>query len=148
MPTAPYDHSSEDAVSQNARPDVAVLIVDDQLPFRLAARTVIKRANGFELVGEAASGEEALTQVAALRPALVLMDINMPGINGVEATRQIVAAHPDVVVFLCSTYALADLPPDASTSGATAYVNKEELAPSVIIDLWKRRADGFSSVTS
>lgn len=129
-------------------PDVKVLIVDDQLPFRLAARTVIGRAAGFELVGEAASGEEAVERVAALRPGLVLMDINMPGINGIEATRQIVTAHPSVVVFLCSTYALADLPPDASSSGATAYVNKEELAPGVIADLWERRADGFSSVTS
>jgi two-component system invasion response regulator UvrY len=127
---------------------VKVLIVDDQPPFRLAARTVIRRAEGFELVGEAASGEEAVERVAELQPALVLMDINMPGINGIEATRQIVASHPDVVVFLCSTYALADLPPDATTSGATAYVNKEELAPGVIADLWARRADGFSSVTS
>jgi DNA-binding NarL/FixJ family response regulator len=127
---------------------VKVVIVDDQPPFRLAARTVIRRAEGFDLVGEAASGEEAVERVAELRPALVLMDINMPGINGIEATRQIVASHPEVVVFLCSTYALADLPPDAVTSGATAYVNKEELAPGVIADLWARRSDGFSTVTS
>jgi len=143
MPAAPQVDTS-----QVEAPNVTVLIVDDQVPFRLAARTVIRRADGFELVGEAASGEEAVTQVDELRPRLVLMDINMPGINGVEATRQIVAAHPDVVVFLCSTYALADLPPDAPTSGATAYVNKEELAPGVIADLWARRTEGFSSVTS
>ncbi|HEY2332116.1 MAG TPA: response regulator transcription factor [Acidimicrobiales bacterium] len=127
---------------------VKVLIVDDQLPFRLAARTVIRRADGFELVGEAASGEEAVERVAELEPDLVLMDINMPGINGIEATRQIVALRPEVVVFLCSTYALTDLPPDAATSGATAYVNKEEMAPAVIVDLWGRRGEGFSTITS
>jgi DNA-binding NarL/FixJ family response regulator len=75
------------------------------------------------------------------------MDINMPGINGIEATRRIVAAHPEIVVFLCSTYALADLPPDAATSGARAYVNKEELSPTLIADLWSRRADGFAATT-
>ena len=128
--------------------DVAVLVVDDQAPFRLAARSVIRRAEGFELAGEAGSGEEAVETVAALHPDLVLMDINMPGINGIEATRRILADHPDVVVFLCSTYALADLPTDAATSGARAYVNKEELSPAIIAHLWDRRADGFSALTS
>src|SRR3954452_10550319 len=119
---------------------VAVLVVDDQLPFRLAARAVLRRADEFELVGEAASGEEAVDRVAALRPELVLMDINMPGINGIEATRQILAEAPDTVVFLCSTYQLSDLPDDAMTSGAKAYVNKEELGPEVLADLWAKRA--------
>ena len=71
----------------------------------------------------------------------------MPGINGIEATRRIVAAHPDVVVFLCSTYALADLPADAAASGARAYVHKEELSPAMIAELWQRRTDGFSAIT-
>jgi two-component system, NarL family, invasion response regulator UvrY len=127
--------------------DVRVLTVDDQAPFRFAARSVIRRVEGFALVGEAESGEQAIEMVAELEPQLVLMDINMPGINGIEATRRIVADHPDVVVFLCSTYALADLPPDAASSGARAYVNKEELTGAVIADLWTRRDDGFAAVT-
>jgi DNA-binding NarL/FixJ family response regulator len=126
---------------------VTVLVVDDQAPFRLAARSVIRRAQGFELIGEAATGEEAVDLVAELRPALVLMDINMPGINGIEATRQIVAANAEVVVFLCSTYALADLPAEAADSGARAYINKEELSPGTVADLWERRAEGFSAIT-
>lgn len=122
---------------------VPVLVVDDQRPFRLAAAAVLRRTEGFELVGEAETGEEAVEQVANLHPALVLMDINMPGISGIEATRRIVASAPDTVVFLCSTYHLSDLPPDARTSGADAYVNKEELAPSVLQRLWDdRRQDG------
>jgi DNA-binding NarL/FixJ family response regulator len=116
--------------------EVSVLVVDDQTPFRLAARAVLRRAEGFELVGEAATGEEAVAKVAELRPALVLMDINMPGISGIEATRQIVEATPGTVVFLCSTYQRSDLPPDAETSGASAYVNKEELAPTLLRELW------------
>lgn len=118
---------------------VAVLVVDDQAPFRFAAKAVLRRAPGFELVGEASTGEEAVDQVAALHPSLVLMDINMPGINGIEATRRILADAPETVVFLCSTYSLDDLPPDATSSGANAYVNKEELGPGVIRRLWDQR---------
>jgi len=120
-------------------PPVTVLIVDDQAPFRLAAKAVLRRTPGFDLVGEAASGEDAVIQAQALRPELVIMDINMPGINGIEATRQIVASTPEAVVWLCSTYQLADLPADARTSGARAYVNKEELAPDLILRLWEAK---------
>lgn len=124
---------------------VRVLVVDDQLPFRVAARAVLRRTEGFELVGEAAGGEEAVERVAELQPDLVLMDINMPGINGIEATRQIVAESPGTVVFLCSTYQLSDLPPEAQTSGARSYVNKEELGPAVLAEMWENRGNGSFS---
>lgn len=119
---------------------VSVLVVDDQAPFRFAARAVIKRADGFELVGEAESGEQAVDLAGSLRPDLVLMDINMPGINGIEATSRIVADSPDAVVFLCSTYERSDLPEEAGDSGARAYINKEELGPAVLRELWEHRA--------
>lgn len=122
---------------------VSVLVVDDQAPFRLAARAVIKRAEGFELVGEAGTGEEAVELAGELRPDLVLMDINMPGINGIEATSRIVSQEPGAVVFLCSTYERSDLPEEAGDSGARAYINKEELGPAVLRELWDAR-DGSS----
>ena len=121
---------------------VAVLLVDDQAPFRSAARAVLRRTEGFELVGEAASGSEAIELATALSPGLVLMDINMPEMNGVEATRRILAEHPTTVVFLCSTYDSADLPADAPTSGAAAYVHKEQLSPATLQRLWASRDDG------
>jgi DNA-binding NarL/FixJ family response regulator len=118
---------------------LSVLIVDDQAPFRSAARAVLRRTQGFELVGEAVSGGEAITLTDSLQPALVLMDINMPEMSGIEATRRIIADHPDTVVFLCSTYSGDDLPAEASSSGARAYVHKERLTPEVLCRLWEER---------
>jgi DNA-binding NarL/FixJ family response regulator len=123
-------------------PPVSVLVVDDQAPFRMAAKAVLRRASDFELVGEASSGEEAVELADALLPDLVLMDINMGAINGVEATRRIVAAHPGIVVFLCSTYDASDLPADASTSGARAYVHKEHLSAAALETMWSARESG------
>ncbi len=120
----------------------SVLVVDDQAPFRIAAKAVLRRLDGFELAGEASSGPEAIELVDRLRPALVLMDINMPEMNGIEATRRIVAAHPDVVVILCSTYDVDDLPPAAAASGASAYVNKEQLGADTLRRLWQDRGSG------
>lgn len=118
---------------------VTVLVVDDQAPFRLAARAVLRRTEGFELVGEAADGEEAVEQARTLRPSLVLMDINMPGISGIEATRRLLADVPGATVFLCSTYQRSDLPPEAEDSGFAAYVNKEDLGPDLLRRLWRER---------
>ncbi len=124
---------------------IPVLVVDDQAPFRFAAKAVLRRLSEFELVGEASSGAEAVSMAEALHPELVLMDINMPEMSGIEATRQIVSAQPDVVVFLCSTYNVEDLPPDAATSGARAYVNKERLGAELLRRLWDERdSEAFS----
>jgi two-component system invasion response regulator UvrY len=120
----------------------SVLVVDDQAPFRLAARAVLRRLDGFEFAGEARSGPEAIVLVAALHPALILMDIQMPLMSGIEATRRIVAEHPDVVVILCSTQDPKDLPADAAVSGAIAYVSKEHLSAAAILELWENRRSG------
>ena len=121
---------------------VSVLIVDDQAPFRRAAAGVVRVTGGFEVAGEAGSGEEAVEMADALAPQLVLMDINMGGISGIEATRRITASAPDVVVVLLSTYQVDDLPADAVTSGARAYVNKEDFGPQVLQDVWSGRGSG------
>jgi DNA-binding NarL/FixJ family response regulator len=112
-----------------------VLVVDDQAPFRVAAKSVVSLTPGFTVVGEARSGEEAVARVAELHPQIVLMDINMDGISGIEATRRITREHPDTKVVLLSTYNEEDLPADARACGAAAYVHKEMFGPDVLEEL-------------
>ena len=121
-----------------------VLIVDDQPPFRAVARTVIAVTPGFSLGGEAESGEAAIEMAARLQPDIVLMDINLGGINGIEATRRIVADAPGTVVILLSTYTETDLPADAMECGAAQYVHKEDFGPAVLRDAWSERRSGGS----
>jgi two-component system invasion response regulator UvrY len=114
---------------------IPVLVVDDQAPFRAIARQVVELTPGFVVVGEAESGEAAVRLAADLRPHVVLMDINLPGISGIEAARQIVTTSPATRVVLLSTYRESDLPADALDSGARRYVHKEDLEPGVLLDV-------------
>jgi pilus assembly protein CpaE len=118
---------------------LSVIVVDDQAPFRMAARAVIRRSEGFSLAGEAENGVKALELAEEVHPDVVLMDSNMPEMGGIEATRRIVAELPETFVILCSTYDISDLPPDAPASGARAYVHKEQLGATTLRRLWDQR---------
>jgi len=124
--------SSDGRDDDGSMAEVGVLLVDDQAPFREAARAVLERVKGFELVAEADSGEQAVEMADQANPDLVLMDINMGGISGIEAARLITRAHPGVMVILVSTYVVEDLPPDVRTSGAAAYVHKDDVSGRVL----------------
>jgi two-component system invasion response regulator UvrY len=126
------------AVDPGGRPSpshTAVLIVDDQAPFRSAARALVRLMRGWSVVAEAETGEDALRLAAELRPDVVLMDINLPGRNGIELTRDLLAVHPSAAVVLVSTYAADDLPPGADSCGAVGYLRKEKLTPRVLREL-------------
>lgn len=116
---------------------VRVLIVDDQEPFRLAARMVVDATDGFEVVGEAETGEASVALARELAPDLVLMDVNLPGINGLDATRQILAEHSDpVIVLLLSTYEEEEYAPRAAECGASAYIPKAVFGPDRLEAAW------------
>jgi two-component system, NarL family, invasion response regulator UvrY len=119
--------TSEPAAADTSTVDV--LIVDDQPPFREVARTMVSLLSGWRVVAEVETGEDAVASVEQAPPGIVLMDINLPGISGIEATRRITAAWPGVRVVLLSTYAADDLPADALSCGAAAYIRKEDLTP-------------------
>ena len=115
---------------------VRVLIVDDQEPFRSAARMVVQLTDGFEVAGEAATGEEGIALAAELSPDLILMDIKMPGMDGLEATRHIVASGGPKVVVL-STYEAAEYEQLAIAAGAAAFISKSEFGPAELDAAWE-----------
>ena len=116
---------------------VRVLIVDDQEPFRMAARMVVDATEGFEVVGESETGEAAVELARELSPDLVLMDVNLPGIDGLDATRQILSEHRDsTVVLLLSTYEEDEYAPRAAECGAAAYIPKAVFGPDRLEAAW------------
>jgi DNA-binding NarL/FixJ family response regulator len=115
---------------------VGVIVVDDQAPFRRAAKAILAATPGFDLLAEAVSGEHAIALARSLKPDIVLMDIKMPGIGGIEASRLITAAAGAPLVVLVSSYRERDLPADARSWGAVAYVAKEGFGRGVLETVW------------
>lgn len=119
---------------------VRVLICDDQAPFRMAARMVVEMTDGFDVVGEAETGEESVDLAQELAPDLVLMDVNLPGIDGLEATRRILAATDATRVLVLSTYEPEEYAPRAEAAGAIAYIPKASFSPDALSDAWQTAA--------
>ena len=116
-----------------------VLIVDDQEPFRAVARAVVELTDGFEVAGEVETGEASVEAARALRPDLILMDVNLPGISGLEATRQILAetgGGKPVVVLVLSTYEAGEYAPQAADAGAAAFISKSDFSPERLQAAW------------
>jgi CheY-like chemotaxis protein len=112
---------------------VRVLTVDDQEVFRRAARTLIAATAGFEQVGEACSGAEALELATELHPDLVLLDVRMPGMDGLETARRLGEAEPDAVVVLTS---LDELPEHAAGEERPLYIRKQVLSTRRLREMW------------
>lgn len=124
---------------------VTVMIVDDQAPFRMAARMVVQLTDGFDVIGEAETGEASVEMAARLQPDLVLMDFNLPGIDGMEATRRIRQSGPTApVVVMLSTYEADEYGPRAAQAGAAAFIPKSEFDPDRLADAWREAAGAVS----
>lgn len=101
-----------------------LVIADDHAAFRSGLEALLRTIEGVEVVGHAATGEEVVERVAATQPDVVVMDLNMPGIDGIEATRRIVAASPHVAVLVLSMYEADDQVFGALKAGARGYLLK------------------------
>ncbi|MCW8219170.1 response regulator [Streptomyces halstedii] len=119
---------------------IRVLIVDDQMMVREGFSVLLNAMPGIEVAGEAVDGRQAVSQVAALRPDVVLMDIRMPELNGIEATREIVAADADAKVLVLTTFDLDEYVYQALRAGASGFLLKDASA--------RQLADGVRVVAS
>lgn len=116
---------------------VSVLVVDDRASYRDAMREVVEATAGLEVVGEAESGEDAITAVAQLGPRVVIMDKRMPGIGGLAACRAITDGDPRIIVILCS---VEDPDPvSAASHGAAAMIRKQDLTRTRLLEIVRAR---------
>jgi DNA-binding NarL/FixJ family response regulator len=115
---------------------VGVLVVDDQLVFRRVAHEVIDATEDFALLGEATSGLDALVACDALGPDLVLLDVRMPGMDGIETATRLRARCPRSVVVLITVEEAPNLPAGLASCGAAELVRKQDFGPAVLRRLW------------
>ena len=114
---------------------VRVLIADDQTLFRVGLARLLEEDERVKIVGQAGDGVEAVKQAGSLKPDVVLMDLKMPNLDGIEATRQIVAAHPGVKVLLLTTFEADNHVIQALKAGASGYILKDSRPDSIVSSL-------------
>ncbi len=113
-----------------------ILVVDDQEDFRQLLRSLLQGCAGMSVVGEAASGEEALSLLPVLRPEAVILDVQLPGINGLETAWRMRELCPDVRIVLVSAYD-ACLDDIARSTGAVGFLDKRQFSAAEIVRLLK-----------
>jgi len=123
---------------------IRVLIVEDQTLMRQGLRTILELEPGFEVVGEAGDGQEGMERALTLRPDLVLMDVQMPRMNGVEATRQITTLVPHTQVIILTTFDYDEYVFDGIKAGARGYLLKDLPATELLSTL--RRVHAGESI--
>ena len=126
---------------------VRVLTVDDQPVFRDAARAVIAATPGFEALAEVASGEDALALADRLRPDLVLLDVGLPGIDGLETSRRLTATEPAPVVVLISADGAVVARGVSQDGVVVGFIAKRELRPGILRTLWERHGRPSAAIT-
>lgn len=104
---------------------IRILIADDHPMYRHGVRSLLERTDGLEVVGEATTGEEAVHLANELKPDMIMMDIRMPGMNGVEATKQIKEVHPDIQILMVTMFQDDASMLTALKSGARGYILKD-----------------------
>ncbi|MFF2051601.1 response regulator [Leifsonia sp. NPDC058194] len=123
-----------------------ILLVDDQALVRLGFRMVLEAEDDFRVVGEAADGTEAVRLAVETRPDVILMDVRMPSMDGIEATRRIVAANPDARIIILTTFDLDEYAFGGLRAGASGFLLKDA-RPDELIAAIRAVAAGDAAVT-
>ena len=113
-----------------------VLVVDDAVVMRMMIKGILAK-NGFEVVGEAQNGIEAVDKYKALQPDLVTMDLVMPDMDGISAVREIVAFHPEAKIVMCTSMGQQSLVDEAMEAGAVSFITKPFQPPKILETIQK-----------
>jgi DNA-binding NarL/FixJ family response regulator len=127
---------ADEPVKDTAAGSVGVLVIDDQPFFHAAARAVIEAGDEFRLLGAALSGREGVEAADELDPELVLLDVRMPGMDGIETARRIRERHAEAVIVLLSVDDVASVPTSMVSCGASAFVRKQDFGRGILQRLW------------
>ena len=133
------ERSTVERSSAIDRRRAGVLAVDDHASFLAVLRDVVGGTRRLKVIGQAQSGEGALQAVEELGPDVVLMDVRMPGLGGIEAARRIKAGRPSTLIVLISSTHPDELPREAAEGIADAVIWKNDLQPWVLDEIWLRR---------
>lgn len=120
---------------------ISILLVDDHELVRTGVKGILEKQDGFQITGEASTGEEAIDLVKQLKPDIVLMDVNMPGIGGIESTRKLLRLHPELKIVALTVHAEDPFPAMILEAGAMGYLTKG-CAAAEMIEAISSVADG------
>ena len=126
---------------------ITVCIVDDNKDIRSALEQIIIMSDGYRLLGSFSSAEEAIEKIPALSPQVVLMDINLGGMSGIECVRQLKPMHPDILYMMCTVYEEDEKIFEALSAGANGYILKKA-HPSKIIEGINEVINGGAPMTA
>ncbi len=126
---------------------IRIMLVDDQALLRVGFRMVLDAEDDFSVVAEASTGEQAITVAANVRPQVILMDVRMPGLDGIEATRQIMAAQPQTRIIILTTFDLDEYAFGGLRAGASGYLLKSS-EPGDLVAAIRTVVSGEASVSS
>ncbi|MBV4356988.1 response regulator [Pinibacter aurantiacus] len=127
--------------------NISVCIVDDTNDIRLALEEIINMADGYDLIGSFSNGEEALEKLPDLKPEVVLMDINLGGMTGIECVKKLKPLNPDMLFMMCTVYEEDDKIFEALSAGANGYILKKT-APGKLLEAIKELKEGGAPMSS
>ncbi|TFD56838.1 response regulator transcription factor [Cryobacterium suzukii] len=125
---------------------IRIMLVDDQALLRVGFRMVLEAEDDFSVVAEAGTGAQAIALAASVRPQVILMDVRMPGLDGIEATRQIMATHPDTRIIILTTFDLDEYAFGGLRAGASGFLLKNS-EPGELISAIRTVVSGEASVS-